>query len=116
MSARLSWTLRWRLSVLWALEWAITGATLTYLPLYFTENNLTFQQIGQLMAVSAVGLWVAPLVVGQICDRWMPSEKYLAVSHFVGGTTLILIPIATKMYQQTGTNFSALIIMSSSPT
>ena len=111
MSARLSWPLRWRLSVLWALEWAITGAILTYLPVYFTENNLSFEQIGRLMAVSAVGLWVAPLVVGQVCDRWMSSEKYLAISHFVGGMTLISIPIATEMFQKTGANFSSLMFL-----
>ena len=41
------------------------------------------------MAVSAVGLWIAPFVVGQICDRWLATEKYLALAHFVGGVTLL---------------------------
>jgi MFS family permease len=101
MSGPQSWQLRWRLSVLWALEWGITGALLTYLPLYFTDNGLSVEQLGQLMAVSAIGLWVAPLVVGQVCDRWMATEKYLVLAHFLGGVTLLLIPFATKIYQQT---------------
>ena len=36
--ARLKWRIRWRLSVLWALEWGVTGAISTYLPLYFTDE------------------------------------------------------------------------------
>ncbi|MCH7989254.1 MAG: MFS transporter [Planctomycetes bacterium] len=113
MSAPQSWQLRWRLSVLWALEWGITGALLTYLPLYFTDNGLSVEQLGQLMAVSAVGLWVAPFVVGQVCDRWMATQKYLAVAHFLGGVTLLVIPFATEIYQQTQTpeQFRSLLIL-----
>ncbi len=113
MSASVRWGLRWRLSVLWALQWGVTGAILTYLPLYFDENGLSRGQFGRLMAVTAVGLWVAPFVVGQVCDRWLASEKYLAVSHFVGGLTLIAIPIATRIYNQNKTheNFVALLVL-----
>jgi MFS family permease len=111
MSARLSWSLRWRLSVLWILEWGITGALLTYLPLYFQENGLSPNQQAQLMAVSAIGLWIAPFVVGQVCDRWLASEQYLAIAHFVGGLTLVSIPIATEMYKETGEHFGVLMAM-----
>ena len=109
MSVGLRWRLRWRLSVLWALQWAITGAILTYLPLYFAENGISQEQLGQLLAVSALGLWVAPFVVGQVCDRWLASEKYLAIAHLVGGVTLVSIPIATRVFRETGANFPALI-------
>lgn len=97
MAAGVSWSLRWRLSVLWVLEWAISGAILTYLPLYFAERNLQ-GQLGELMAVgAALGLWVAPFVVGQVCDRWMATEKYLAIAHFLGGLTLIAMPIIAEV-------------------
>lgn len=108
---QLKWRLRWRLSVLWALQWAITGSILTYLPLYFTENGLTIEQLGQLMAVAAVGLWIAPFVVAQVCDRWLATDKYLALSHFLGGLTLVGIPIATNVYRETGDNFGVLIAL-----
>lgn len=112
MTNQLPWTLRWRLSVLWMLEWGITGAILTYLPLYFTAAGINQHQLGLLMAVSAIGLWVAPFVVGQVCDRWMSTEKYLAVSHFIGGVTLICIPPATDLYDPvTGRNFGALLTL-----
>jgi MFS family permease len=108
MAARVPWTLKWRLSVLWILEWGITGAILTYLPLYFEEHQFG-AELGKLMAVGAVGLWVAPFVVGQICDRWMATEKYLAIAHFVGGMTLILIPLLTEISEQNDRYYGALI-------
>ncbi len=111
MSAQLRWQLRWKLSVLWALQWGITGAILTYLPLYFKEKNISPEQLGQLMAVSAVGLWIAPFVVGQICDRWLGTEKYLAISHLLGGFLLLAIPIATDLHAAEGRHFNVLLIL-----
>jgi len=108
MPERLRWSLRWRLSILWMLQWGITGAILTYLPLYFADKGLKRDQLGELMAVGAIGLWVAPFLVGQICDRWLGAEKYLAASHFLGGLALLSIPIASDYYAKTGRNFGLL--------
>lgn len=96
MSPRLRWKLRWRLSLLWFLEWSITGALLTYLPLYFTQHGLPLEETGPLLAVGAVGLWVAPIVTGQICDRWMNIERYLSLAHLFGGIALLAIPVAVQ--------------------
>lgn len=109
--SKLTFGLGWRLSLLWALQWGITGALLTYLPIYFVDNGLSQEQIGKLMAVAATGLWGAPFIVGQLCDRWMAAEKYLAIAHFTGGVSLLAIPVATEMYRATGTNFSALMLL-----
>jgi hypothetical protein len=111
MAERLRWSLRWRLSVLWVLEWGITGAVLTYLPLYLEEHSLKPDEVGPLLATGAVGLWVAPFVVGQICDRWMAAERYLALAHFVGGLTLIAIPIATNVYRETQSNYNVILAL-----
>jgi len=110
-SQRLRWTLRWRLSVLWLLEWGITGTLLTYLSLYFEDNQLPLSDVGPLMATGAVGLWVAPLVVGQICDRWMSAERYLAIAHFVGGVALLAIPVAVNVYRETKTNYGIILTL-----
>lgn len=109
MSSHLPWRLRWRLSLLWGLEWGITGALLTYLSLYFEVNQLPLADVGPLMAVGAVGLWVAPFVVGQICDRWMATERYLALAHFVGGLTLLAIPMAVDVYRETQSNYRVIL-------
>lgn len=94
--------------MLWMLQWGITGAILTYLPLYFADKGLKRDQLGELMAVGALGLWVAPFLVGQICDRWLGAEKYLAASHFIGGVTLLTIPVAADFYARQGENFGIL--------
>lgn len=111
MTEALPWHLRWRLSVMWALEWGITGAILTYLPLYFTEHKVDSQQIGQLMAMSAIGLLVAPFVVGQVCDRWVSSQKYMAMAHLVGGLTLLCVPMAADIYREKQSNFGVLLLL-----
>ena len=97
--------LRVRLGVLWALQWGVTGALLTYLPLYFEGRGLSRGQLGMLFAVAAVGLWVAPVAVGQLCDRLIGAEKYLAVAHFFGGITLLTIPFAANLFAVTGEGF-----------
>ena len=111
MSARLPFTLWWRLSVLWFLEWGITGTIMTYLPIYWEAIQLSKQEQGQLMAVTAIGLWVAPFIVGQVADRWMATEKYLCVSHFVGGVTLYGLAYAAELYEETHLNFQTLLAL-----
>lgn len=109
MSVGLSWHLRWRLSVLWFLEWGITGAVMTYLPIYWDSINLSKQQQSQLSAVMAVGLWVAPFVMGYVADRWLAIEKVLAVSHFVGGISLYALAMGMDLYKDTAANFHSLL-------
>ncbi len=109
MSMRLTWNLRWRLSVLWFLEWGITGAVMTYLPIYWESINLSKHQQSQLYAVMAVGLWVAPFVVGQVADRWLAIEKVLAASHFIGGISLYALATAMDLYKETAANFQSLL-------
>lgn len=109
MASRLKWNLRWRLSILWLLEWGITGAVMTYLPIYWESISLSKQQQSQLYAVMAVGLWVAPFVVGQVADRWLAMEKVLAISHFIGGISLYALATAMELYKETASNFQSLL-------
>ncbi|MBX3444458.1 MAG: MFS transporter [Planctomyces sp.] len=103
--------LRRRLSILWILEWGITGAILTYLPLYFTQHGLTLDETGPVLAIGAIGLWAAPIVVGQICDRWVAAQRYLAVAHFCGGVVLLTIPAATEVYRETGAGYGLILTL-----
>lgn len=78
--------LRGRLSVMMLLQYAIWGAWLPLLWPYL-KNHLHFEdaQIGNLFAVGALGAIVAPWIAGQIADRWFNTERYLAISHLIGG-------------------------------
>jgi MFS family permease len=111
MASPIPRSLRWRLSMLWMLQWGITGSRFKYLPLYVNEHQVGAAGVGQHMAVAARGLLGAPLVVGQVCDRWMNSERYLALAHFVGGVTLLYIPEVAERYSQTQDNFSVLLLL-----
>ncbi len=111
MASRLKWSLRWRLSILWFLEWGITGTVITYLPIYWESINLSKQQQSQLSAVMAVGLWIAPFVVGQVADRWLAIEKVLAISHFMGGIALYALAQGMDLYSETAANFQSLLWM-----
>jgi len=78
--------LKTRLSVMMFLQYAIWGA---WLPLMyqFLSNHRGFSddEIGYLFMIGGVGAVVAPFIAGQIADRSFNTEKYLAISHIMGG-------------------------------
>jgi nucleoside transporter len=68
------------------LQYAIWGAWLPLLwPFLANVRGMDGTQIGTLFSVGAIGAIVAPFIAGQIADRWFATEKFLAVSHLVGG-------------------------------
>lgn len=82
----LSLGLNVRLSLMMFLQYAIWGA---WLPLLFAflsgYRGFTGTQIGVMFSVGAVGALVAPFIAGQIADRYFNTEKFLGLSHIVGG-------------------------------
>lgn len=78
--------LKARLSVMMFLQYAIWGA---WLPLLwaFLKNHRGFEadQIADMFMVGAVGSIFAPFIAGQIADRYFSTEKYLGLSHILGG-------------------------------
>jgi MFS family permease len=83
-----------QLSVMMFLQYAIWGA---WLPIFFpfltVYRGFTGDQAGTLFAVGAIGAVVAPFIAGQIADRYFNTEKYLGVSHILGG--LLVWQLAT---------------------
>jgi len=75
-----------KLSVMMFLQYAIWGAWLPLLwPFLQNVRGLEPPQIGDMFAVGAVGAIIAPFIAGQIADRYFPTEKFLAISHILGG-------------------------------
>jgi nucleoside transporter len=78
--------LRAQLSLMMFLQYAIWGA---WLPLLwpFLNGHRGFQpdQIGDMFAVGALGAIVAPFIAGQIADRHFATERFLGLSHLLGG-------------------------------
>ena len=82
----LSGGLNFQLSTMMFLQYAIWGA---WLPLLWTflsgHRGFTPSEIGNMFAIGAVGAIVAPFIAGQIADRWFNTEKFLGISHILGG-------------------------------
>ncbi len=75
-----------RLSAMMFLQYAIWGAWLPLLwPFLSNHRGLDGDQIGHMFMVGAVGALVAPWLAGQIADRYFSTEKFLAISHLLGG-------------------------------
>lgn len=75
-----------RLSAMMFLQYAIWGAWLPLLwPFLNKYRGMDAGQIGNIFAVGAVGALVAPFIAGQVADRWFNTEKFLGLSHVLGG-------------------------------
>ncbi len=78
-------TLNARLSVMMFLQYAIWGAWLPLFWSFLTEyRKLSPEQAGLLFSIAAIGAIVAPFIAGQVADRLMNTEKFLAISHILG--------------------------------
>ncbi len=75
-----------RLSVMMFLQYAIWGAWLPLMyPFLSRHRGFADSDIGYLFMIGGVGAIFAPFIAGHIADRFFNTEKYLAISHIVGG-------------------------------
>jgi nucleoside transporter len=81
--------LRVNLSVMMFLQYAAWGAWFVVFGVYL-ERTLHFKgpQIGWIYGTMALGSIFAPLFIGQIADRYFPSEKLMAILHLAGAALL----------------------------
>jgi nucleoside transporter len=75
-----------RLSIMMFLQFAIWGAWLPLLwPFLSKHRGFEAKEIGDIFAVGAIGAIIGPFVAGQIADRYFSTEKFLGISHILGG-------------------------------
>lgn len=84
--------LRWRLSALSFLVYAPAGAVLPQLTVHLEEIGFTPGQIGTACATQALGTLLAPLLAGQLADRWLRADRCLAACAFVAAALLWALP------------------------
>jgi nucleoside transporter len=78
-------SLKFRLSLMMFLQYAIWGAWLPILyPYLMGHREFSLDQCGRILAAGAVGAIIGPFVAGQVADRWLATEKFLAACHLVG--------------------------------
>ena len=84
--------MRTRLGVMMFLQYAIWGAWAPVLWPYLT-NDLGFSQThaGWIFALLWIACMLAPFTGGQIADRWVPTQRFLAGAHLAGGVLLLVL-------------------------
>jgi nucleoside transporter len=83
--------LRTRLAVQMFLAGAVFGAWQPVLPPYFKSLGFGEFQIAVALAMSPIATMIAPMFVGQAADRWIASEKLLAILNVVCSGAMFLV-------------------------
>jgi nucleoside transporter len=96
---------RIQLSVMMFLQYVIWGAWLPLLTLYLTKYlhfrggaDFSGVEAAWIMNTFALASVTAMFVGGQLADRYFAAEKFLAFSHFVGGVTMLLLPMQKSFW------------------
>jgi nucleoside transporter len=84
--------IQWRLSVMMFLEYVIWGSWFPLVSLYLSSFlHFSGTELGWIFATFAIASVTAVFVSGQIADRYFSTEKFLAVSHLVGGLAMFAL-------------------------
>jgi nucleoside transporter len=90
---------RWALSLMMFLQYVIWGSWLPLLALYLSEHlKFTGTEMGWIFATQAIASVTAVLVSGQIADRYLSAERFLAISHMVGGAAMLTLAWQTSFW------------------
>jgi nucleoside transporter len=97
----------WRLSVMMFLQYVIWGSWLPLLALYLTRSlHLSGTEIGWIFATQAIASVAALFVSGQIADRIMPIDRFMALSHLIGALAMFALA-----YQETFWSFFVVMLV-----
>lgn len=87
----MDWSLRIRLCAMMFLQYFVWGGWAVMLYPYLTKTlGFTDQQAGFVFSVLWLACIVSPFVGGQIADRYVPTQYFLALCHLLGGGALLL--------------------------
>ena len=81
-----------RLSVMMFLEYVIWGSWLPLLALYLSQFlHFSGGDIGWIFATQAVASLTGIFISGQLADRYFSTERFLAISHLIGGLAMFAL-------------------------
>ncbi len=96
----MSFGLRVRLSAMMFLQYFIWGLWLVNLGQFMTKSGFTLSEVqqGWMYTVYGFGAIIGPFLLGQVADRYLATEKVMAIAHAVGGVLLIMAAYATSFW------------------
>ncbi|MCY2989694.1 MAG: MFS transporter [Planctomycetota bacterium] len=87
----MSWSLYISLSAMMFLEYAVWGAWMPVLaPRLLGPLKMTGKQCGWIFATLPLACIVAPMLAGQVADKWLNTEWLLAGAHLAGAVLLFV--------------------------
>src|SRR5262245_38779885 len=94
----------WRLAAMMAMVYAVQGAFWPLLAVHLGDLALDGRARGWIFATLAMGAAVVPLGAGQLVDRLMPTQRFLALAHGLGVVLLALL--ASGLIDHSGSLFA----------
>lgn len=95
----MSWTLYLLLSGMMFLEFTIWGAWGPVLASRLLGPlQMSGKQLGWIYGTLPLGCILAPMLGGQIVDRWCPTQYYLGISHLIGSVFLFAASRTTRFW------------------
>jgi len=82
-----------RLSIMMFLQYAIWGSWTTALAVHLIKLGFSGPQIGAIYGCLWLACMIAPFIGGQLVDRFMPTQYFLAAAHLIGGVLLFVTSI-----------------------
>jgi nucleoside transporter len=83
-------SVKFRLGSMMFLEYAIWGAWAPVLSAHLMDTlHFSGTQVGFIYGLLPIATILAPMIAGQLADRYFPTEKVIAVSQLVGGAILL---------------------------
>ena len=83
--------IKFRLTVMNFLQYAVWGSWLISLGSYLGENlHFEGSQIGSFYATMGIASLFMPIVMGVIADRWIQAQRLLGISHIIAAALMIV--------------------------
>jgi len=91
------------------LQFAIWGAWVVYVPLYlFGGLGFKGAAVGVIFSAMPLACMISPFIGGQIADRWVPSQWFMAVANVVCGVLMLIMASQTTL----GTLYPLMLVFS----
>src|SRR5262245_21539812 len=99
---------RWRLAVMMALVYAVQGSFWPLLAVHLADLGIEGRARGWVFATLAIGSVAVPLGAGQLVDRWMATQRFLALIYALA--TGFLAVLASGAVRSAGGLFGLFVV------